>query len=241
MPFLASPVFSLSSSRRGTFIAVSELRVNDRIRVPRVRVVAPDGAQVGILETSQALAMAQEQDLDLVEIAPQADPPVCRIMDYGKYKYDQAVRQKEARKKQNLIVVKEMKMRPKISEHDYQTKKGHVERFLRQGAKVKVTIMFRGREMAHTELGRRHLDRLANDLAELAKIDVEPKVDGRNMTMVLSPHKDAVTPKTASPSRARGERVQPEPQAEAEKPAEPEESQEPAKPKPPKVTRAEGG
>jgi translation initiation factor IF-3 len=242
MPFLVSPVFSLSSSRRGTFIAISELRVNDRIRVPRVRVVAPDGAQVGILETSQALALAQEQDLDLVEIAPQADPPVCRIMDYGKYKYDQAVRQKEARKKQNLIVVKEMKMRPKISEHDYTTKKGHVERFLRQGAKVKVTIMFRGREMAHTELGRRHLDRLASDLAELAKIDVEPKVDGRNMTMVLSPHKDAVTPKAASPTRARGDRPHSEPAAVHEPPPEPEKKEEePAKPKPPKVTRAEGG
>ena len=186
--------------------------------------------------------MAQEQDLDLVEIAPQADPPVCRIMDYGKYKYDQAVRQKEARKKQNLIVVKEMKMRPKISEHDYQTKKGHVERFLRQGAKVKITIMFRGREMAHTELGRRHLDRIANDLAELAKIDVDPKVDGRNMTMVLSPHKDAVTPKApAAPTttKTRSERPQAAPAPEAEAP--PAEPEEPRKPKPPKVTRAEGG
>ena len=164
-------------------------------------------------------------------------------MDYGKYKYDLAVRQKEARKKQNLIVVKEMKMRPKISEHDYTTKKGHVERFLRQGAKVKVTIMFRGREMAHTELGRRHLDRLADDLAELAKIDVEPKVDGRNMTMVLSPHKDAVTPKQpTSPTRAKGDRPQPAPSPAAkEPPPEPVEPEEPAKPKPPKVTRAEGG
>ena len=188
--------------------------------------------------------MAQEQDLDLVEIAPQADPPVCRIMDYGKYKYDQAVRQKEARKKQNLIVVKEMKMRPKISEHDYQTKKGHVERFLRQGAKVKITIMFRGREMAHTELGRRHLDRIAADLAELAKIDVDPKVDGRNMTMVLSPHKDAVTPKTSTappPTKARGERPPAPPVPEAEVSAEPEKPEEPPKRKPPKVTRAEGG
>ena len=242
MPFLASPVFSLSSSRRRTFIAISELRVNDRIRVPRVRVVGSDGSQVGILETQEALAMAQEQDLDLVEIAPQADPPVCRIMDYGKYKYDQAVKQKEARKKQNLIVVKEMKMRPKISEHDYQTKKGHVERFLRQGAKVKVTIMFRGREMAHTELGRRHLDRLANDLIELAKIDVDPKVDGRNMTMVLSPHKDAVTSKPASPTKVKADRPQPAPTPAAAQPApEPEEPKEPAKRKPPKVTRAEGG
>src|SRR5918999_2183009 len=132
-------------------IAQQDLRINDRIRVPRVRVVSAEGEQVGILETKDALAMAEEADLDLVEVAPQADPPVCRIMDYGKYKYELAVKQKEARKKQSQIVVKEMKMRPKIDRHDYETKKGHVVRFLRQGAKVKVTIMFRGREMMHPE------------------------------------------------------------------------------------------
>ncbi|MDP9226671.1 MAG: translation initiation factor IF-3, partial [Actinomycetota bacterium] len=164
-----------------------EPRINDQIRAPRVRVVGPDGQQVGIIEIEKALVMAQDLDLDLVEVADQADPPVCRIMDYGKFKYEQAVRQKEARKKQSLIVVKEMKMRPKIDRHDYETKKGHVVRFLRLGAKVKVTIMFRGREMQHTELGRKLLDRLAQDVSEIAKVDTPPKVDGRNMTMVLGP------------------------------------------------------
>ncbi|HYY44619.1 MAG TPA: translation initiation factor IF-3, partial [Actinomycetota bacterium] len=142
-----------------------DLRVNDRIRIPRVRVVGPDGNQVGVMETAKALQMARDQDLDLVEVAPMADPPVARIMDYGKYKYEQAVKKKEARKKQSSVVVKEMKMRPKIDRHDYETKKGHVVRFLRQGAKVKVTIMFRGREMAHQDLGRKLLDRLAEDVA----------------------------------------------------------------------------
>jgi translation initiation factor IF-3 len=201
--------------------------VNDRIRVPRVRVVGADGQQVGIIGIEDALAMAERQDLDLVEVAAQADPPVCRIMDYGKWKYEQAVRQKEARKKQSLIVVKEIKMRPKIDRHDYETKKGHVERFLRQGAKVKVTIMFRGREMAHSDRGRDLLDRLANDVAEIAKIDTQPKLDGRNMTMVLSPHRDAITRKPA--------------QKKERPPREPESPTTPAASRPPKVTRAEGG
>ena len=216
--------------------------MNDRIRIPRVRVVGSDGSQIGILETRAALEMAQEQDLDLVEIAPQADPPVCRIMDYGKYKYEQAVRKKEARKKQSLVVVKEMKMRPKIDRHDYETKKGHVVRFLEQGAKVKVTIMFRGRETVHPELGQRLLDRLADEVQEIAKVDTPPKLDGRNMTMVLSPHKDNVPsrPQPQQPTRSkRGTGGQPpkpaeKPEAEAE-----EEAQKPSRPV--KVTRAEGG
>jgi translation initiation factor IF-3 len=201
--------------------------VNDRIRVPRVRVVGADGQQVGIISIEDALAMAEGQDLDLVEVAAQGDPPVCRIMDYGKWKYEQAVRQKEARKKQSLIVVKEIKMRPKIDRHDYETKKGHVERFLRQGAKVKVTIMFRGREMAHSDRGRDLLDRLAEDVSEIAKIDTQPKLDGRNMTMVLSPHRDAVTRKPV--------------QKKERPPREPESPEEPADARPAKVTRAEGG
>lgn len=200
--------------------------MNDRIRVPKVRVVGADGQQIGIIGIEDALAMAERQDLDLVEVAAQADPPVCRIMDYGKWKYEQAVRQKEARKKQSLIVVKEIKMRPKIDRHDYETKKGHVERFLRQGAKVKVTIMFRGREMAHADRGRDLLDRLANDVADIAKVDTQPKLDGRNMTMVLSPHRDAITKKPAQ----KKER----PPREAEPTA-------PAPGRPAKVTRAEGG
>jgi translation initiation factor IF-3 len=163
--------------------------VNDRIRSPQVRLVGADGQQIGIVTADDALRRARELDLDLVEVAPLAQPPVCRIMDYGKYKYERDVRQKEARKKQSRVEVKEIKMRPKIDPHDYGTKKGHVVRFLKAGARVKVTIMFRGREMAHTELGRKLLDRLTEDLQELATVDAYPKLDGRNMVMVLAPVK----------------------------------------------------
>jgi translation initiation factor IF-3 len=163
--------------------------VNERIRAPQVRLVGPDGQQIGIVSVQDALRRAQDLDLDLVEVAPLAQPPVCRIMDYGKFKYERDVRQKEARKKQARVEVKQMKMRPKIDPHDYATKKGHIERFLKQGARVKVTIMFRGREMAHTELGRKLLDRLTEDLQELATVDSYPRLDGRNMDMVLAPVK----------------------------------------------------
>ena len=154
-----------------------------------MRLVGADGAQVGIVSVQDALERAQAADLDLVEVAPQANPPVCRIMDYGKYKYERALRQKEARKKQARIEVKEIKFRPKIDRHDYETKKGHVVRFLEAGARVKVTIMFRGREMAHTELGQRILDRLVEDLDGLATVEQPSKLDGRNMVMVLAPTK----------------------------------------------------
>jgi translation initiation factor IF-3 len=154
-----------------------------------VRLVGPDGAQIGIVSTEDALRQARELDLDLVEVAPAASPPVCRIMDYGKYKYERDIRQKEARKKQSRIEVKEIKFRPKIDPHDYETKKGHVVRFLKAGSRVKITIMFRGREMAHTELGRKILDRLVDDLKELANVDSAPKQDGRNMIMVIAPVK----------------------------------------------------
>jgi translation initiation factor IF-3 len=167
--------------------------VNDRVRAPEVRLVGPDGAQIGIVTIQEALRRAQELDLDLVEVAPNAAPPVCRIMDYGKFKYERDVRQKEARKRQARVEVKEIKMRPKIDRHDYQIKKGHVERFLKTGARVKVTIMFRGREMAHTELGRRLLDRLTEDLQELANVESFPKLDGRNMIMVMAPVKRPVS------------------------------------------------
>jgi translation initiation factor IF-3 len=152
-----------------------------------VRLVDADGTQVGIVPLAQALRRAREQDLDLVEVAAQADPPVCRIMDYGKHRYEQEQKDKEARKRQNQIVVKEIKMRPKISGNDYGTKSGHVRRFLADGAKVRASIMFRGREMAHTELGLRLLQRLAHDMSDIAIIEAEPKVDGRNMVMVLAP------------------------------------------------------
>jgi translation initiation factor IF-3 len=154
-----------------------------------VRLVGADGAQVGIVSIQDALQQARASDLDLVEVAPQANPPVCRIMDYGKYKYERALRQKEARKKQIRIEVKEIKFRPKIDRHDYETKKGHVVRFLNAGNRVKVTIMFRGREMAHTELGQRILDRLIEDLDGLATVEQPSKLDGRNMVMVLAPTK----------------------------------------------------
>jgi translation initiation factor IF-3 len=151
--------------------------------------VDADGTQVGVVPLAQALRRARELDLDLVEVAPQAEPPVCRIMDWGKAKYEQEQKQKEARKRQSQISVKEIKMRPKISDNDYRTKSGHVRRFLNDGAKVRASIMFRGREMSHTELGLRLLDRLAEDMSELATIEASPKVDGRNMVMVLAPVK----------------------------------------------------
>jgi translation initiation factor IF-3 len=228
------PVVKVPGQRR--YGIATELRVNDRIRVPQVRVVGADGSQIGILDTQAALDMAAEQDLDLVEVAGQADPPVCRIMDYGKYKYEQAVKQKEARKKQSQVVVKEMKMRPKIDRHDYETKKGHVVKFLRQGAKVKATIMFRGREMSHSELGRKLLDRLAQDVSDIAKIETFPKLDGRNMTMVLTPLREAITDRHVYVPKQRGARPEEEPA-----PAEEQPEEAPAKPRPPKVTRAEGG
>jgi len=151
--------------------------------------VGADGEQIGVVTTQDALRQARDLDLDLVEVAPQADPPVCRIMDYGKYKYERDVKLKEARKKQSRTGLKEIKFRPKIDPHDYATKKGHVTRFLSAGNKVKITIMFRGREMAHTELGRKILDRLVGDLGELAIVEAMPKQEGRNMIMVIGPNK----------------------------------------------------
>jgi translation initiation factor IF-3 len=161
---------------------------------------------VGIVSAQDALEQARAADLDLVEVAPQANPPVCRIMDYGKYKYERAMRQKEARKKQARIEVKEIKFRPKIDRHDYETKKGHVVRFLSAGNRVKVTIMFRGREMAHTELGQRILDRLVEDLDGLATVEQPSKLDGRNMVMVLAPTKRPATrPKASERAEEREE------------------------------------
>jgi translation initiation factor IF-3 len=181
-----------------------EPRINERIRAPQVRLVGADGAQVGIVSIQEALQRAQASDLDLVEVAPQANPPVCRVMDYGKYKYERAMRQKEARKKQARIEVKEIKFRPKIDRHDYETKKGHVIRFLNAGNRVKVTIMFRGREMAHTELGQRILDRLIEDLDGLATVEQPSKLDGRNMVMVLAPtRKPAARERPADRARDR--------------------------------------
>jgi translation initiation factor IF-3 len=172
-------------------ISSTEYRLNDRIRASSCRLIGFDGSQLGIFAMSDALRIADEQGFDLVEIAPTADPPVCKIMDFGKFKYEQSMKEKAARKNQSKIEIKEMKFRPKVDIHDYQTKKKHILRFLDAGAKVKVTIMFRGREMAHPELGLNILERLAGELAELAIIETQPKLEGRNMHMLLAPLKKA--------------------------------------------------
>ena len=159
-----------------------------------MRLVGADGQQIGVIDTREALRQARELDLDLVEVAPQADPPVARIMDYGKYKYERDVKQKEARKKQSRSGLKEIKFRPKIDPHDYATKKGHVIRFLKAGARVKVTIMFRGREMAHTDLGSKILNRLLADLEGMAVVQTAPKQDATNMITVIAPDKRSTAP-----------------------------------------------
>jgi translation initiation factor IF-3 len=169
-----------------------QTRINDRIRVPEVRLVGEDGKQIGVVKTSEALAYAQERDLDLVEVAPDARPPVCRVLDYSKYKYEQAQKQKAARKHQQQITIREIKFRPKIAQNDYDTKKGHVRRFLKGKDRVKVTIMFRGREVTHPERGTALLDRLATELADIAVVEQTPLQDGRNMTMMLAPSKSVL-------------------------------------------------
>jgi translation initiation factor IF-3 len=166
-------------------------RLNERIRVPEVRLIGADGEQVGVIPTEEALERAQAEDLDLGEVAPEAKPPVARLLDYSKYKYEQEQKAKAARKHQQQVNVREIKLRPKIADHDYETKKGHVERFLRQRDKVKVTIMFRGREQAHPERGRALLQRLFDDVEELATIESEPLQEGRNMSMMLAPVRGA--------------------------------------------------
>jgi len=170
---------------------VQHARINGEIRAPRVRLIDEDGSQLGIKTTPEAVRYAEDKNLDLVEVASQADPPVARVMDYGKYRYEQEQKAKLARKHQVSINVKEIKLRPKIGIHDYNTKKGHVERFLNQRAKVKVTIMFRGREREHPDRGRDLLMRLASDVSEIGVIETQPLLEGRNMTMVLGPTKNA--------------------------------------------------
>ena len=165
-------------------------RINERIRVPKVRLIGADGEQLGILDTNDALKKAQDANLDLVEVAPNSKPPVTRLLDYSKYKYEQEQKQKAARKHQQQVNVREIKLRPKIATHDYETKKGHVERFLKHRDKVKVTIMFRGREQAHPERGRDLLQKLFEDLDGLAVIESAPLQEGRNMSMLLGPSKE---------------------------------------------------
>ena len=187
--------------------------MNDRIRSPQVRLVGPDGDQIGVVPTQEALQRARELDLDLVEVAPLAQPPVARIMDYGKFKYERDIRQKEARRKQARTELKEIKFRPKIDAHDYASKKGHVDRFLRGGHKVKVTIMFRGREMTHTELGRKILDRLVADLGRMVTVESMPKQEGRNMIMVIAPNRRFLEQEAREQAREAAETPQPEPVA----------------------------
>lgn len=178
----------MGTANKGVGISV-EPRINDRIRVPEVRLVGPNGEQIGVTRIEDAIRMAQENDLDLVEVAPEAKPPVAKIMDYGKFKYQEALKARENRRSQVNAVVKEMKLRPRIESHDYDTKKNHIERFLLGGDKVKVTIMFRGREQSRPEMGYKLLARLAEDLAEVSMVEFAPKQDGRNMVMVLAPNR----------------------------------------------------
>jgi translation initiation factor IF-3 len=178
----------VGTANKGVGISV-EPRINDRIRVPEVRLVGPNGEQIGVTRIEDAIRLAQENDLDLVEVAPEAKPPVAKIMDYGKFKYQEALKARENRRSQVNAVVKEMKLRPRIESHDYDTKKNHIERFLLGGDKVKVTIMFRGREQSRPEMGYKLLARLAEDLAEVSMVEFAPKQDGRNMVMVLAPNR----------------------------------------------------
>jgi translation initiation factor IF-3 len=211
-------------------------RINERIRVPKVRLIGAEGEQLGIVEIGEAMRRAQEADLDLVEVAPGSKPPVTRLLDYSKYKYEQEQKQKAARKHQTQVNVREIKLRPKIAVHDYETKKGHVERFLRQRNKVKITIMFRGREQAHPERGRNLLQRLFEDLDGLAVIESAPLQEGRNMSMMLAPSKEVPAPQDSDTPDASDKPTAPdapdEPSASDEpgEPDEPDASDEPEKP-----------
>jgi len=204
-----------------------QTRINDAIRVPRVRLVDEEGQQLGIKQTDEAREYAYSKNLDLVEVAAQADPPVARVMDYGKYRYEQEQKAKLARKHQTQIQVKEIKLRPKIGIHDYDTKKGHVERFLNQRAKVKVTIMFRGREREHPDRGRDLLMRLAGEVKDIGAIEMQPLLEGRNMTMVLGPTKNAGVKRDAETENELGreEEVQDHGDGEAAPPVSEPESQ----------------
>ena len=193
--------------------------MNERIRVPQVRLISETGEQVGVIPTEQALKYAQERDLDLVEVAADARPPVCRVLDYSKYKYEQDQKAKAARKHQQQVTIREMKLRPKIATHDYETKKGHVRRFLDNGDKVKVTIMFRGRETSHPERGEQLLMRLAEDVEDLGTIEQRPSLDGRNMIMVMNPLK-AKERKPDPEKKSKGKRAEPAAEEKAEEQAE---------------------
>ena len=169
-----------------------QLRVNERIRVSQIRVIGDDGAQLGVMTPADALRLARERGFDLVEVAPQTAPPVCRIMDFNKFRYDEQRREREAKKKHHVTKLKEVKFKPHIETHDYQVKLNMLKRFLIRGDQAKVTMVYRGRELAHTELGRRILDRLVEDLKSISKIERTPMLDGRFMTMVFGPDRDKI-------------------------------------------------
>ncbi len=169
-----------------------QLRVNERIRIAQVRVIGEDGAQLGVMAPTDALRLARERGLDLVEVAPQTNPPVCRILDFNKFRYDEQRREREARKKHHVAKLKEIKLKPHIEEHDYQVKLAMLKRFLMRGDQAKVTMVYRGRELAHTELGRRILERLISELASISKVERTPQLDGRFMTMVFGPDRDKI-------------------------------------------------
>ena len=190
-----------------------QLRVNERIRISQVRLIAEDGAQLGVMAPEDALKLAREQGLDLVEVAPQTTPPVCRILDFHKFQYDEQRREREAKKKHHVTKLKEVKFKPHIEEHDYQVKLNMLKRFLMRGDQAKVTMVYRGRELAHTELGRRILDRLVEDLKLFSKVERNPMLDGRFMTMVIGPDRDkikrfakAAKPAASNPSGTAGTR-----------------------------------
>ncbi len=195
-------------------IAAQEPRLNEEITAREVRLIGYDGEQMGICAVDEAQRVADNEGLDLVEIAPNAEPPVCRVMDYGKFKYDQAIKAKQARKNQSKIETKEMKFRPKIDVGDYTTKKKHVMRFLESGSKVKITIMFRGREMAHPEQGLSILERLADDLKDVAVIESQPKMEGRNMHMLIAPLPGTVKKKKPVAKKGNGTDKQKEKEGE---------------------------
>jgi translation initiation factor IF-3 len=183
------PLPCFCSSFSGATIINQRTRINQQIRISPVRVIDQEGNQVGIVPIERALELAEQLGLDLVEVAPMARPPVCRIMDYGKFKYEEQRKAREARKKQHHIQLKEVKMRPGIEEHDFDFKTRHARRFLEEGNKVKVTMMFRGRQMAHPEIGREVLDRVMKEVSDIAKVEMSPTMEARTMTMVLAPLK----------------------------------------------------
>jgi translation initiation factor IF-3 len=184
------PAFCFSFYWGGEPVITKDFRINEEIRVREVRLIDSEGAQLGIYTSRDALRLAEEKQLDLVEISPAAKPPVCKIMDFGKYKYEQSKREKEAKKKQKIISVKEVKLRPNIEDHDFEVKAKNATRFLKDGDKVKATIIFRGREIVHTQLGQKLLKRLAEHVQEFSLVERQPKLEGKNMIMILSPKQD---------------------------------------------------